>query len=238
MTRAEYEKNVGKFCAVNGSGDLMMDRAQRKHIGHHVLLKRLTKAGLALCVGADGSEVALPLRNLDPPPWLEPAVVETAREAIYAYAHLEVPGGVYEPFLKHPSWTEAGISMLVCAGKVRAHCDSEELPPHAYFAVIVNDGWIAKMQYSKLWDLPPQLPGSFFGLYIHEEHHLVKDPRVKADLAADSGVYGFAALVMNLYEDITEEETAERFRQAFAQVEDQFRDGVPSFYRKIGSSYP
>lgn len=67
MTRAEYETNQGKLCTVNGSGDLMMDRAQGKYIGRRVLLKRLTKEGKALCVGADGKEVSLPLRNLDPP---------------------------------------------------------------------------------------------------------------------------------------------------------------------------
>lgn len=160
-------------------------------------------------------------------------MVETAREAIYAYAKRGVPGGVYEPFLNHPVWKAAGISMLVCAGKVRAHCDSEELPPHAHFAVIVNDGWIAKMQHSKVWELVPQLPGSLFGLYIHEAHHLVNDQRVKANLGDGYDVPGFAVLVMNLHEDLTEEEADIRFRQAFSQVEDQFKYGMPDFYRAL-----
>lgn len=165
-------------------------------------------------------------------PWLNETVLETAREAIYVYAKGGVPGGVYEPFLYHPVWSEANLSMLVCAGSVARHVDSWELPRYAYFLVLINDGWAAKMATEKLLEIPRQTPGKVFRLDIHEEHALVRDRRVRSTCPRDY-VPGFAALVMNLYDKLSEAEVRQRFEGAFAKVADQFSGGMPDFYRGV-----
>lgn len=162
-------------------------------------------------------------------PWLSPAVVETAREAIYRESTKPIRGGVYEPFLHHPLWVEAGLSLLACSGDVEEHCDSENLPRYTYFAVIVNDGWIARQSWVAIEDLPVQHAGSFFRLDVHDEHELSTDLRVVPTNLEPDDVPGFAVLLFGSDERLNEEAVEERFHQSFAKLGDLFKDGVPEF---------
>jgi len=164
-------------------------------------------------------------------PWIAPTVVSTAREAIYRESCKTVRGGVYEPFLTDPLWREAGLSLLACAGDVEEHCDSDSLPRYAYFAVIVNDGWIARQSWVEVGDLPVQYPGSFFRLDVHDEHELSWDDRVIPTNLEDDDVPGFAVLLFGSDELLNEEAVEERFHQSFAKLGDLFKDGVPHFPR-------
>ncbi len=96
----------------------------------------------------------------------------------FAYReHARLENSVSEPFLR--TWRPFGISMLCTSGAIKKHTDSEELPPYCWHAILLNDGYIAKGPDQKAKRLRQQVPGTVICLNIHEEHHLIRDARVR-----------------------------------------------------------
>ncbi len=171
------------------------------------------------------------MNDVTTPSWLSETVVMTAREAIYSLRARDKPDGVYEPFLGHPEWKAANLSLLVCCTSVSAHEDHHELPPWCHFAVLVNDGWVAKTPRERISAVPPQRPGALFRLNIHDEHHLVRDRRVRS-AAFENYPPGYAVLVLSQEEPIPDAEIGAAMQEAFDKVAPQFDHGMPDFYRR------
>jgi hypothetical protein len=138
---------------------------------------------------------------------------EIARASIYAEYQAaarrrsllpEVAGilqhGVTQPYLTDSVSVQHGVQLLAAAGRVHRHVDGD-VPPHCYFLVLVNDGFVAKACAVKHSSVPPQYVGTMLHLDTQQEHHLLHDWR----LGYSSESYpGWAALCWSKDEEVAD----------------------------------
>lgn len=66
MNREEVAASEGKWALVNAKDDIAMRSDMRPYAGtgEPVLIVRLTKAGMVMCIGKHGTDLRIPPRNL------------------------------------------------------------------------------------------------------------------------------------------------------------------------------
>lgn len=126
-------------------------------------------------------------------------------------------GGVNEPYLQDQAWKTADLSLMGVPQKVDYHTDSYELPGYTYFLVITNTGFVVRQKGEKMPDL--QVPGTIFGINIHENHGLFQDPRAESSttiIFPDEPVDGASFLVFGSETQLSTQEVEDEFHQRFA----------------------
>lgn len=135
---------------------------------------------------------------------------------------------VNEPWL-HGLDEKLGANLLITTGAISEHCDSEELPPYSYHAIIRNDGYIARSTGQEVKNLAIQERGIVIALNIHEEHEVIRDLRINDADADDFDPYltTWCSLCFNDDKLLPWDEVERRFNQIAANIQTALDNKIP-----------